>query len=111
MHVPDGFKFKENIVAEAIAAKLDKLGADPGDLAICGRTCGGDLLFAEACLERDLHLEIHIPFDEPKILQESVIFAGETWQDRFYRVKSHENTTPFISSEELDSYLKVSIHM
>ena len=41
---------KEKIAAQAIAKKLDELGAGPGDLALCGGACGGDLLFAEACL-------------------------------------------------------------
>lgn len=92
---------KEPIAAEAIAAKLDELGAGPEDLALCGGACGGDLLFAEACLERGLRLEIRIPFDEPKFLQESIMFAGEIWRDRFYQVKSHGNTTQFIMPEEL----------
>jgi len=92
---------KEPVAAQAIAAKLDELGAGPEDVALCGGACGGDLLFAEACLERGLRLEIRIPFDEPKFLQESVIFAGESWRDRFYQVKSHENTTFFIMPEEI----------
>ena len=91
----------ESVAAEAIASKLDELGAGPEDMALCGVACGGDLLFAEACLERGLRLEIRIPFDEPKFLQESVIFAGESWRDRFYQVRSHENTTFFIMPEEL----------
>jgi len=91
----------EPIATEAIAAKLDELGVGPEDLVLCGGACGGDLLFAEACLARGLHLELRIPFDEPKFLQESVIFAGELWRDRFYHVKSHENTTLLIMPEEL----------
>ena len=67
----------------------------------CSGACGGDLLFAEACLKRGLHLEIRIPFDKPTFLHESVIFAGETWCDRCYKVKSHENITLFMMLEEL----------
>ena len=43
-----------DIAVNAIAAKLDELGANKYDLALCGGACGGDLLFAESCLERDL---------------------------------------------------------
>jgi tetratricopeptide (TPR) repeat protein len=92
---------KENIAAQAIARKLDELGAGPDDLALCGGACGGDLLFAEACLERDLHLEIRIPFNEPKFLQKSVTFAKDNWRDRFYKVKDHQNTKLAILPEEL----------
>lgn len=91
----------EHVASEAIASKLDELGAGPEDLALCSGACGGDLLFAEKCLKRGLRLEIRIPFDEPTFLQESVLFAGETWRDRFYKVKSHENTTLFMMPEEL----------
>ena len=78
---------KEPIAAKAIADKLDALGAGPEDLAICGGACGGDLLFAEACLARGLKLELRIPFDEPTFIRKSVAFAPGNWTDRFYQVK------------------------
>src|SRR5262245_9142286 len=49
---------KEPAAAAAITDTLSKIGVIPGDLAICGGACGGDLLFAEACLARDMRLEI-----------------------------------------------------
>ena len=58
---PNDKKYIE-IAANAIATKLDQLGAKKDDLALCSGACGGDLLFADACLERDLNLEIRIPF-------------------------------------------------
>ena len=90
-----------NIAAKAIAAKLDELGANKDDLAICGGACGGDLLFAEACLERNLPLELRIPFDVPTFLPKSVNFAGEVWQDRFYKVKNNPLTKLFVMPEEI----------
>jgi hypothetical protein len=39
---------KEPVAAVAIANTIVEIGAGPGDLAICGGACGGDLLFAEA---------------------------------------------------------------
>ena len=90
-----------DIAARAISLKLDELGAKKDDLALCGGACGGDLLFAEACLERGLHLEIHIPFDEPTFTRKSVAFAGDVWLNRFYKVKGNANTKLFIMPEEL----------
>lgn len=87
--------------ANAIAAKLDELGANKDDLALCGGACGGDLLFAESCLERDLHLEIRIPFEEPSFLLKSVNFAGESWQNRFYKVKNNPNTKLYVMPHEI----------
>jgi len=91
----------KEIAAEAIAKKLDELEAGPEDLALCGGACGGDLLFAEACLERCLRLEVRIPFDEPTFLHESVTFAGDEWRERFYQVKANPKTELFIMPEEL----------
>ncbi len=56
---------KESIARDAIVDTLTQAGAGPGDLAICGAACGGDLIFAEACLARDMRLELYIPFDQP----------------------------------------------
>lgn len=81
---------KEPVAADAIAHLLDSadIGAGAGDLAICGGACGGDLLFAEACLARGAALELYIPFDEPTFLRESVDFADANWRERFGAAKA-----------------------
>ena len=92
---------KEGAAARAMAQKLDELGAMPGDLALCGGACGGDLLFAEACLQRGLRVEIRIPFQEPEFLQKSVTFANGAWLERYYAVKGHDHTTVLVMPDEL----------
>jgi tetratricopeptide (TPR) repeat protein len=92
---------KEPIAAKAIADKLDALGAGPEDLALCGGACGGDLLFAEACLARGSKLELRIPFDEPTFIRKSVAFAPGNWTDRFYQVKGNPNTRLLVMPDEL----------
>jgi hypothetical protein len=79
---------KEPVAAQAIAEALAGIGAGPGDVAICGGACGGDLLFAEACLALGLRLELYIPFDEVTFLSKSVDFAGSRWRDRFLQAKA-----------------------
>src|SRR6266516_1847063 len=79
---------KESIARDAIVDALTQAGAGPGDLAICGAACGGDLIFAEACLARDMRLELYIPFDQPTFLANSVDFADANWHDRYLAVKS-----------------------
>jgi hypothetical protein len=79
---------KEQIAAQAIGDLLDRIAAEPGDLAICGGACGGDLLFAEAALARQLALAIYLPFDEEKFLAESVDFADADWRARYFAAKS-----------------------
>ncbi|UCF94896.1 MAG: DUF4071 domain-containing protein [Desulfobacterales bacterium] len=92
---------KEPLAAKAIADTLAGLGAGPADLALCGGACGGDILFAEACLKRGLRLEVRIPFEEPEFLKRSVLFAGDIWRDRFYQVKNDSNTKLYVMTEEL----------
>jgi hypothetical protein len=75
---------KEPIAAHAIAAALDKLAIEAPDLCICG----GDLLFAEGALSHSARLELYIPFDESAFLKKSVDFAGSSWRDRFFAVKT-----------------------
>ena len=64
---------REPIAAAAIAATLEDIGAGRGDLGMCGGACGGDLLFAEACLAKGMRLEIYLPLDEPEFLAKSVV--------------------------------------
>jgi hypothetical protein len=79
---------KESAAAAAIAKTLADIGVARGDLAICGGACGGDLLFAEACLARGTVLELYIPFDEPTFLANSVDFANADWHERYMAAKS-----------------------
>ena len=85
---------REPIAARAIAAALDELGAGSGDLGITEGACGGDLLFAEALLERGAALELRLPFDEPAFLRESVDFEKppssepDRWHERFVQAKA-----------------------
>ncbi len=97
---------KEKVAVEAIATKLDELGAGSDDLAICGGACGGDILFAEACLARGVRLEVRLPFDEPIFLQNSVTFAGDHWMERYYQMKSNAKSRLFLMPDELGPFPK-----
>ena len=92
---------KESFAADAIAKLVGApdIDANSSDLAICGAACGGDLLFAEACLARDTKLELYIPFDQTTFLKESVDFAGANWRERFFAAK--ENATLHVMPDEL----------
>lgn len=88
-------RFSERMTVAAsdrISSLLDELGASEEDTGLCGGACGGDLLFASACLEREMNLEIHIPFLEPDFLDVSVNFAGPKWTNLYYEVKNNLRT-------------------
>jgi hypothetical protein len=78
---------KEPLAAAAIDKLLDELGAVTTDVAISSGACGGDLLFAESCLQRRLRVEIYLPFVQEEFLKESIDFAGEHWREKFFWVK------------------------
>lgn len=78
---------KEPLAAAAIEKLLDELGAGADDVAISSGACGGDLLFAEACWQRRLRVEIYLPFVQAEFLKESIDFAGEHWREKFFWVK------------------------
>src|SRR5690606_19655618 len=63
---------KEPVAARAIASARDDAGAGAADVGITEGACGGDLLFAEAMLERGARLELRLPFDEATFLRKSV---------------------------------------
>jgi tetratricopeptide (TPR) repeat protein len=89
--------------AHRIRDALDRVGAAAGDLGLCGGASGGDLLFAEACLERGMRLEVRLARSEPEFLAESVTFADpdHRWENSFMRVKDNASTTLFIMPDEL----------
>jgi len=99
---------KEPIAATAIARAIQEQGADSEDLAICGGACGGDLLFAETCLEQGLRLELYLPLQEPAFLTASVSFekdlpehVRDTWASRYLAVKNHRLTHTRITPDDL----------
>jgi len=92
---------KTGVAAAAIAATLDRLGANDEAQAICGGACGGDLLFAEAALARGCRVDLHLQFAESDFLQSSVAFAGPRWVDRYYAVKANPRTRVHVQPAEL----------
>jgi hypothetical protein len=74
-------------VTKEIAGLLASLQAGAADLAICGGACGGDLIFAERALARDVPLQLYLPFDVPQFIKTSVDFASGDWLRRFEAVR------------------------
>jgi tetratricopeptide (TPR) repeat protein len=94
---------KEPIAAQKIAEALDQLGAGPDDLALCQGAAGGDLLFLEACQQRGVRCQVHLPFPEPDFIQRSILpsSGGDKWRDRFYAMKAKLLSPPRIMPVEL----------
>jgi len=98
-------RFPANMEDEArqkINEALDKLSTDSDCLGIVpGIACGGDILFIEACLQRNIKVEIFLPFDPAEFIVNSVSFAGDNWVKRFYAILNHPNVTINLQLERL----------
>ena len=80
---------KEAVAAQKIGEALDALGAGPEDLALCQAAAGGDLLFLEACQQRNVRCQVLLPLDEPDFIDHSILLSaqGSLWRERYFKVK------------------------
>ncbi|MCB9098000.1 MAG: hypothetical protein H6632_00560 [Anaerolineales bacterium] len=92
----------EKEVRDRIGKALDKFEADRHDLAVtCGAAAGGDIIFIEVCLERDMTVEVHLPFEEARYIQRSVSYAGDHWIERFYNIRNNANVKIWLQPDYL----------
>jgi hypothetical protein len=94
---------KAAVAAARIGEALDRFGAGPDDLALTQGASGGDLLFAEACQQRGVRVQLLLPFGEAEFIQRSILpsEAGEEWRERFQAVRDRCPNAPRIMPEEL----------
>jgi hypothetical protein len=89
----------EDAARHAIEAELQRLDAGPQDLALAQAAAGGDLLFLQACQRRGLQLQVLLPFDEARFLDESVRGAAFNpaqgdWVGRYQAMRRKLDTPP-----------------
>jgi tetratricopeptide (TPR) repeat protein len=92
---------KEGAVRERMANQLETWKIGPGHLAICGGARGGDILFAELCVERGAEVWIFLALSQNEFLEESVRLPDTTWEDRFFALKDRANVKTFSQIERL----------
>jgi hypothetical protein len=73
---------------ERIVAALAALDAGPADLGLTQGAAGGDLMFAEACLERAVPLRLLLPLAEGDFVAQSLlpVTDGAAWYARYRAV-------------------------
>lgn len=92
---------KATAAAERISTTLNDLQAGPNDLALTQGACGGDILFAEACLHRDVKLQLLQPFTEAEFIQNSVTTVGDNWLQRYQTIRQNLTFPPLAAPTEL----------
>ncbi len=89
--------------AARIAQALDALDAGPADYALTQGAAGGDLLFAEACVQRGVRVQLLLPLPEPQFIEQSILPSvdGEAWRERYFALRSACALPPRVMPDEL----------
>jgi class 3 adenylate cyclase len=87
----------EHSVAQAVAARLDRLAVG---FAYGSLSCGSDLLFAEACLARNIELNVVLPFAMDEFKRHSVARGGPAWLERFERALAKARSLTYATESE-----------
>ncbi len=85
-------RFPESVVENArkvISQELEKHKADSNDHCfMCGASSGGDIIFIEECIKREMTVNIHMPYDEPHYIAHFV--KKNDWVERYYKIRSSD---------------------
>jgi hypothetical protein len=60
---------------------------------------GGDLLFIEACAARGIPVATHMPVSEPVYVRDFVSPAGDSWVERFYKMRNHPQVAEYYQAD------------
>jgi class 3 adenylate cyclase len=88
---------QEPNVARAIGERIDQLGVG---FAYGSLACGSDLLFAEACLARNIELNVVLPFAIDEFKRLSVERGGPGWLERFERCLGKARSLTYATESE-----------
>jgi hypothetical protein len=92
----------ESQVKDAIINALKKYNADSSDLAIVGGlSAGSEILFAECCLELGISVKVYLPLLEAAYIRDFVNPGGDSWVERFYKVRNHPLSSQRFQMERL----------
>lgn len=86
----------EAAVRAAIDAGLDQLGADIG---YCSASCGSDILFIEAMIERGAEVHVWLPFALEDFVHARVAYGGPRWERRFRNALKLATTVSYATEE------------
>ncbi len=89
--------------AQALQQALDALRAGVDDLLLTQGAAGGDLLCAEACHARGMHVQLLLPLAEPEFIERSVLPSadGKRWRQRYLALKRLLQQPPRVMPDEL----------
>ena len=87
----------ESGVAVEVRKRIDRLGIG---FAYGSLACGADLIFAEACIERGIELNVVLPFNIDEFTRLSVDRGGAAWRPRFDACLAKARTVTYATEGE-----------
>jgi hypothetical protein len=93
---------RETAVRRGLAEVLDRWEIGPNDVGICGGARGGDILFAELCLERGAEVYLCVSLPPERFLDTSVRAEGTDWEHRFLALLDHPRVIAEIAAWPID---------
>lgn len=87
--------------AQRISQTLQQLQAGPQDQALTQGASGGDILFAEACLQRGVKLQLLQPFAEVELVENSVKLARADFAEAPPQHRRRFGSSPLAAPAEL----------
>lgn len=93
---------KESEVRQEIRKRVEKFDPGPQDRAfVAGLSAGSEIIFAEVCAEAGIKVKVFLPHNESAYIRKFVSPGGESWVDRFYKIKNHHLVDEIYQSEHL----------
>lgn len=93
---------KEQDIRKAILAVLEKYTAGPDDMAVTtGMDAGSEIIFVELCTERGIPVRAYFPTAEAPYVRDFVSPGGESWVERFYRMRNHPLVDEFYQPDQV----------
>lgn len=93
---------RENEVRQEIRKRVAKFEPGSHDRAFLGGlSAGSEIIFAEVCAEAGIKVKVFLPHNESTYIRRFVTPAGETWVDRFYKIKNHHLIDEIYQPEHL----------
>jgi tetratricopeptide (TPR) repeat protein len=90
------FHNMEEFVKQAIVEKLNHINVQIGYTMA---SCGSDLLFIEAMLERGAEVHIVLPFNQDDFIKHNISPGGPRWEARFKKALEKASSVQFATKE------------
>jgi tetratricopeptide (TPR) repeat protein len=89
-------------VVKRLTAAMTEWDADANDVGVVvGAAAGGDILFIEECLRRDMLVEVLLPYDESTYVAKYIAEISDEWVTRYYDCRNHPRVAIYIQTDHI----------